>query len=116
MEPLSNYKGYSIRIKPECREKYIYHHANIWKEVEDTMKDAGVVDYKIYMAEDCQLFAIIAFREGCDMHSLIEANNRVDKCIEWDELMSSMQIPCGFAKTGEWWAELDKVYDMSRGE
>lgn len=78
------------------------------------MRKAGVVEYRIFITGDDQLFSLIGFREGCDMANLIEENKKVDACCRWDELMSTMQKKCDFAKKGEWWAELTQVYHLQK--
>lgn len=109
-----HYHGYSIRLQPGVRDEYIRYHQNVWKEVEDTMHKAGVVEYRIFITGDDQLFSVIGFREGCDMASFVKENEKVEACCRWDELMSPMQKKCDFAKETEWWAELPMVYDLNK--
>ena len=31
---------------------------------------------------------------------------------EWNKLMSTLQVPVSSVKPGEWWHQLEKVYDL----
>ena len=109
-----HYRGYSIRLQPGVRDEYIRNHQNVWKEVEDNMRKAGVVEYRIFITGDDQLFSVIGFREGCDMATLVKENKKVEACCQWDKLMALMQKKCDFAQVDEWWAELTQVYDLNK--
>lgn len=44
------------RIKPGCKEEYIRRHNEIWPEMVEVLKGAGICNYTIFLSGD-ELFA-----------------------------------------------------------
>ena len=40
------------RIKPGCKEEYIRRHNEIWPEMVEVLKGAGICNYTIYLSGD----------------------------------------------------------------
>ena len=110
------YRAYSIRLKEGTRESYLDYHSNIWPEVEENLKKAGIREYRIFITPDDQLFSIIGCQDDETMERLVRMNAENPICTKWETLMSGMQTPCAFAGGTEGWFELDKAYVMSEVE
>ena len=66
---------YAFRMKlyPGMREEYIRRHDEIWPELVELLKQAGVSDYSIHLdAETNLLFGVLWRKDGHGMDSLPE--------------------------------------------
>lgn len=101
-------KGAVIKVKPEKLEFYKELHANPWPGVNNKLKECNIRNYSIYY-RDGYLFSYLEYTgndwEG-DMKKLA-----ADSTIQaWWKLTDPCQEPVGFAKEGEWWADLEEVF------
>lgn len=92
-------------------KEYENYHKNIWPEVENANKAAGIKDVKIYRFGR-RLVMIITVPEDWNME---EANmlyaNSSPKVKEWGELMSKYQEPVPEApKETSSWAAMELIY------
>ena len=51
------------RIKPGCKEKYQRRHAEIWPEMVEVLKEAGICNYSIFYCND-ELFGYYECEKG----------------------------------------------------
>ena len=102
-----------LRDGPGIVERYKQHHRSVWPEVVTRLREVGVVEMKIYLAGR-RLFmymeAVDGFDPAREFPKLVE-NARYR---EWDELMRGFQEPAPEARSGEWWASMEEVFDLSR--
>ena len=49
-------RAFSLRIKPGVKEEYKRRHDEIWPEMRQMLKDAGLRNYSIWMVGDDLLF------------------------------------------------------------
>jgi L-rhamnose mutarotase len=106
--------AYSIDLKkdPELIAEYIEYHRNVWPEVLESLKKAGIINDRIFFL-------------GTRLFMLIEADDEFDPKIdlqnhaaglrekEWEDRMSKFQLPVEETGEGEWWAQMELVFDMS---
>ena len=51
--------AFKMHLKKGFKDEYRRRHAELWPEVKDVLKQAGVCDYSIFMDEEtCTLFAV----------------------------------------------------------
>ena len=43
--------AWKAKIKPGKKEEYIYRHSNIWPELVEVLKEAGICNYSIWIEE-----------------------------------------------------------------
>jgi L-rhamnose mutarotase len=106
--------GRTINLKndPEIIERYLAHHRAIWPEVERGLKSIGITRMFIFKLER-QLFMFMETTDEFDAARdwpRYEASHPRIK--EWQDLMASFQEPVPNAKPGEWWAEMEQVFDL----
>ena len=54
-----------MKLRPGCEAEYKKRHDEIWPELIEALKDAGIYDYSIYLDEDSgTLFAVQKLEEG----------------------------------------------------
>ena len=75
------------RIKPGAKAEYIKRHDEIWPELADLLKQAGICNYSIYSAGD-DLFGYYECEKGIAFAERTQAGSPiVDK---WNEYMSDV--------------------------
>lgn len=64
------------RIKPGYKEEYIKRHNEIWPEMEDVLKRAGICNYTIF-AEGNELFGYYECEKGIEFAERTQAESPV---------------------------------------
>jgi L-rhamnose mutarotase len=86
-------------------------HKKVWPEIKKSIRDAGIVHMEIYRLGD----RLIMILETSDDFSLekkaaMDLNNPIVR--QWETLMSKYQRPFDWAKPGEKWMAMKKVFDL----
>jgi len=63
--------AFKMRLKPGCKAEYKKRHDEIWPELSQTLTDAGISDYSIYLDEETDtLFAFQKLTPNHTAHDL----------------------------------------------
>ncbi|MDO3695384.1 L-rhamnose mutarotase [Wenyingzhuangia sp. chi5] len=91
--------------------EYKAHHKNVWPEIIASIKEAGIVDMQIYLSGN-RMFMIMECDETFDpvQRAKKDANN--PKVQEWEQLMWKYQQAIPWAKPGEKWIALEKIFQL----
>lgn len=104
---------YSCDLKddPQLIAEYKKYHENVWPEIIKSIRDAGIVDMQIYLTGN-RMFMIMEVDETFDpiKKAKMDANN--PKVQEWEQLMWNYQQGLPWAKDGEKWMALEKVFQL----
>jgi L-rhamnose mutarotase len=92
--------------------KYEEYHKNVWPEVLRSLTNSGIINMEIYRIEN-RLFMIIEVHEdfSFEKKSKMDANNT--QVQEWEVLMWNYQKALPFAKPGEKWLPMNKIFEFS---
>lgn len=97
---------------PELINRYIDHHRNVWDEIKDAIKHAGILEMEIYQVRN-RLFMII---ETTDDFSF-EAKEKLDSAnvyvSRWETLMNEYQQPISGAPEGVKWVLMDRIFQLT---
>ena len=95
----------------ELMAKYKEFHQNVWPEIIKSIKDSGIEVLDIYCVGN-RLFMIIEANEAFsfDKKSKNDANN--PKVQEWEQLMWKFQKALPWAKPGEKWMLMEKIFEL----
>ncbi|MEC3905436.1 L-rhamnose mutarotase [Tamlana sp. 2201CG12-4] len=106
---------YSCDLKdnPKLIEEYKAHHAagNAWPEITKSIKDAGIVDMEIYLVGN-RMFMIMEVDDSFDPVKKAEMDANNPKVQEWENLMWNYQQELPWAKDGEKWISLDRIFKL----
>ena len=92
-------------------ETYKEHHRHVWPEVLESLRTSGVVDMQIYLLGR-RLVMIAELEDGADLRRAFETRMASHpRVAEWEHLMMSLQRPAPGAGPGEWWTEMEQVFD-----
>lgn len=106
--------GLTIELKddPELIAQYKAYHADPWPEPLQGLDEVGITDMKIFLLGQRMFMYMTAtdeFDPARDFPRYVEQN---PKAKEWDELMRTFQQQVPEAKEGEWWANMELVFDL----
>lgn len=92
-------------------EEYKKLHQNVWPEIIKSIKDSGINVLDIYCSGN-RLFMIIEADADFtfDKKSQMDAHN--EKVQEWETLMWKFQEALPWAKPGEKWVLMDKIFGL----
>jgi len=63
--------AFVMQLLPGCEEEYEKRHDEIWPELKDRLKSAGISDYSIYLdPQSLNLFAVLRRESGQEMDKL----------------------------------------------
>lgn len=95
--------------------EYLDHHQQVWPEVIKSIKDAGITLLDIYRTGN-RLFMIIEAEEGFSFEkkAAMDASNPTVQ--KWEELMWQFQKPLPWAKPGEKWIAMEKIFQLQQNK
>jgi len=106
---------YSCDLKDDYRliEKYKEYHAagNTWPEITKSIKDAGIVDMQIYLTGN-RMFMILEVDGTFDSNKKAEMDANNPKVQEWEQLMWKYQQGLPWAKEGEKWLQMERIFQL----
>ncbi|MDW3652575.1 MAG: L-rhamnose mutarotase [Bacteroidia bacterium] len=104
-----------LKDNPELITQYKAYHAPgaIWPEIKESIYASGIESMEIFLSGN-RLFMIMEVDEKFDFEekSRLDAGN--PKVQEWEELMWKFQQSLPWAKAGEKWILMEKIFDLSQ--
>jgi L-rhamnose mutarotase len=92
--------------------EYIEYHRNVWPEIKQSIRDAGVLDMQIYNAGR-RLFMILDADDGFTFERKSAMDSSNPKVMEWEELMAGFQqVEAGQDPTRRWQL-MDRIFELS---
>lgn len=102
-----------LKDNPDLIKLYKEYHApgNTWPAITQSIKDAGITDMEIYLIGN-RMFMIMEVDEtySAERKAKMDAANR--KVQEWEQLMWDFQQALPWAKNGEKWMELERIFKL----
>ena len=77
------------RIKPGCKAEYQKRHTEIWPEMVQVLKDAGICNYSIFYCND-ELFGYYECEKGVAYAEKVQAESPVVD--RWNEYMKDVML------------------------
>lgn len=84
---------------------------NAWPEIKKSITDSGITNMEIYRTGN-RLFMIMETDDSFSFErkgAMDEANPKVQ---EWEQLMWKFQQPMPWAKNGEKWVLMNKIFEL----
>ena len=93
--------------------EYEYWHKaeNGWPEIKQSIIDAGITDMQIYRTGN-RLFMIMEANDDFDPSKKAEMDAKNPKVQEWEKLMGKFQQDLPWAKEGEKWTMMNKIFQL----
>tara|TARA_R110002051_G_scaffold311812_2_gene386496 strand:+ start:6182 stop:6520 length:339 start_codon:yes stop_codon:yes gene_type:complete len=100
-----------LKDDPILIAEYIAHHKNVWPEIVDSIKDAGIENMEIYIKGN-RLFMIMEVNETFSFEDKAKSDRQNSRIQEWETLMWNYQQAVPMAKKGEKWLLLDQIFKL----
>ena len=92
-------------------KEYLDYHENVWPEVTQSTKDAGIEKLDIYLL-GTRMIMTIEVSDSFSFEDKLEQDKLNPKLAKWEELMWKFQQAHPNAKPGEKWVLMEKIYEM----
>ena len=100
-----------LKDDPALIAEYETYHKNIWLEIIKSIKDSGIQVLNIYRTGN-RMFMIIEANDDFSFEKKSVMDKTNPKVIEWEELMWKFQQALPWAKDGEKWILMDKIFEL----
>ena len=100
-----------LKDDPKLIQKYIEYHQKVWPEVLKSIRDSGIIEMEIYNVET-RLFMIMETSNDFDPDAKAEADRNNPKVQKWESLMDEFQQRLPFAKQGQKWVPMKKIFSL----
>ncbi len=101
-----------LKDDPALIGEYEMYHRAVWPEIQASITTAGITAMEIYRAGN-RLFMIMEVNEQFSFEKKAAADAGNAKVQEWEELMWKYQQALPFARPGEKWILMDKIFQLT---
>ena len=102
-----------LRDEPEMIERYVEAHAHVWPEVQEGIREVGIVDMQIYRL-GTRLFMIM---DTVDEFDFVKDNARLatlPRQAEWEAYVAQFQGCDPDAPSTEKWRLMEKIFELEK--
>ncbi len=92
-------------------QEYDTWHKNVWPEIINSIKDAGITQMEIYRVFN-RLFMIMETSDLFSFEQKKQADDANEKVMEWESLMNKFQQIIPGTPAGEKWVLMDKIFEL----
>jgi L-rhamnose mutarotase len=100
-----------LKDDPDAITKYEHWHRNVWPEIKKSILDSGIELMQIFRTGN-RLFMIMETNEDFSFANKAAMDAANAKVQEWETLMSTFQQTLPWAKPGEKWVVMDKIFEL----
>ena len=100
-----------LKDDPVLIAEYEKHHQNLWPEIVQSIKQSGIEVLDIYRTGN-RLFMILEADYNFSFEKKAAADLANPKVQEWEELMWKFQQAIPWAKPGEKWVLMKKIFEL----
>lgn len=100
-----------LKDDPALIAEYEAHHHNVWPENIAGMRASGIEDMQLFRVGN-RLFMIMETRDDFSFEAKAELDAVNEKVQEWETLMSKYQQPLPWAKPGEKWMLMERIFKL----
>jgi L-rhamnose mutarotase len=100
-----------LKDDPALIAEYEQYHRQIWPEIIESIKSSGIDVLDIYRTGN-RLFMIMETNERFSFDQKARADASNAKVQEWEALMWKFQQALPWAKPGEKWILMDKIFEL----
>ncbi len=102
-----------LKDDPDSIREYCDWHQKVWPEITQGMARFGVLSQNIYRTGN-RLYMVLRVEDDFEYKvDFARYMAETPRAGEWDTFMRGYQQPVPWAQEGDWWAPMDRVYDMN---
>jgi L-rhamnose mutarotase len=95
----------------ELVAEYEEWHRTVWPGILESIRASGIEQMEIHRVAN-RLFMIMDVNEQFSFEAKAKADSENAEVQEWEQLMWKFQQPLPFAKPGEKWVLMQKIFDL----
>ena len=103
--------GFVLELRADKIDEYKKLHVAVWPEILQSLSDASIGNYQIFLREPENLLVSYWEFHGEDFSADMQNIADLDITKKWWELCIPCQRPLATAKEGQWWAEMEQVFN-----
>lgn len=104
-----------LKNDPELIAEYEAYHRKVWPEILENIRAQGIRSMEIYRTGN-RLFMITETDETAAQDLGSGGEHNAPKVQEWEALMWKFQYPLPWAKEGEKWVPMDRIFSLNEQE
>ncbi len=104
----------NLKDDPAVIQRYKEYHRAVWPEVLAGLRRIGISKMKIFL-RGRRLFMYMEAHDTFDPVRDLPRYMETERAREWDALMRGYQEPLPEAAPGEWWSQMQEVFDLAWG-
>lgn len=101
-----------LKDDPKGIAEYEAHHAKVWPEILQSIRDAGIRNMEIYRYAT-RLFMIMETDETFSFEAKARADAANENVQKWETLMWTYQQALPGAQPGEKWKAMEKIFSLA---
>jgi len=102
-----------LKDDAELIAKYEEYHRNVWPEILDSLGDSGITNMEIYRIAN-RLFMIIETTDEFSFEKKAQMDTANERVQDWEILMWDYQQALPWAKPGEKWLPMEKIFEYDK--
>ncbi len=100
-----------LKDDPELIAAYEAHHREVWPEILASIREAGILDMKIYRTGN-RLFMLMETNDAFTFEAKAAKDSTDQYVADWEALMWKYQQALPHATPGEKWVLMKKIFDL----
>ena len=100
-----------LKDEPALMAEYEKYHEKVWPAIIDSIKTSGIEVLDIYRTGN-RMFMIIEASDDFSFEKKSAMDNANPRVQEWEELMWKFQQALPWAKPGEKWILMEKIFSL----
>jgi L-rhamnose mutarotase len=103
----------TLELRPDAKlmEEYIGYHKAVWPEIQQSIRDAGVLDMQIFEL-GARLFMIMDTDDGFSFERKAEMDRTNPRVQEWEALMARFQDVGADSDPTKKWRRMEKIFQL----
>ena len=107
----THYFALDLRDDADAIRCYEEYHRNVWPEIIESIKTSGIVKMEIYRTGN-RLFMATEVDQSFSFQQTSAADKNNPRVQEWEHLIDQFQQRLPFAKAGEKWVLMDRIFAL----